>query len=65
MAHKVVALSCNYARDKLVITAVGASPRGTSVLLRKVVVDDYGKSSPGRKAKVLAAVNEILAPIAD
>lgn len=60
MTHKVVAIKCNFARNKLVLTSIGESPRGTKVLLKKVVIANYKHEQPGSRDAVEAALRDLL-----
>ena len=60
MRHKVVAIKCDYKRGKLTLTAIGQSPRGTKVLLRKEVLDEYNPKKPGDRGMARAAIEALL-----
>lgn len=56
MRHKVTGFRCDYRGHDLVITAQGASPRGTKVLLGRVIVPSFNPREAGNKGRVLAAL---------
>lgn len=65
MTHRVVAIKCSYVRGKLSLTAIGESPRGTKVFLRKEVIDHYEPGQAASKEKARSAVDRLLFPPGD
>jgi hypothetical protein len=60
MSHKVTAIKCDYRRGQLHLTAMGESPRGTKVLLRKEVLAEFDPRNPTDRGKARAAVEKLL-----
>lgn len=59
--HPITGFRCDFRGHDLVITALGASPRGTRVFLGQVKVASFNPREPGNKQKVQLALDQLIA----